>query len=875
LGYLGYWDGISYPPNAIIEGLTIYRRPLFDGTYGTDVGNGDEINLIYNSGTGKDPTLVTGSWDVVFALPTNASTGALATGTGNAWSHPHASNLLYTSTTNTGGFMMNGTYTSDGFANVGSPTSVGALATNEKIFSGGYKYTSTSANQGISRSFTATNGGDYVLRALGHSDGTCAPQIKITRADGTTEITHLNGTTTSTRTAPNVYIFTWESPAAESEQVQLINTASSGTCYWHQVEVLANLVDNPSLETGSGDPWIPTGFSNGTEGDPFDSGDTQIETSILHSGISSIRYNAGATSSEWILNTYLGGVGDGYYDRGGYLYGNGTNSPSIQAHYSNREVGQSTGLAQNLGVTTSGWQHKAGVVRHPSGHMHSIRLNGSGQGSVYADDLYTYRLTDVSLTVNPANQANSTEASGLRVDGADTLTQPITGLSATSGVIRYKWTPRYGISIANKFGFPDNSFHRLMIAFGDGSNYVLMNRNTSTQIQAIAYFNGALVTATWNNPVINGGTTYDMEISYQTGGNLIIKQDGVQVASGAMNSASFAVIPTTMWWGSSNGGGYTWDASYTNFVALTPTENTTAPYYKFGSKSAKLVNAGTMPDEYTISINPASTATHTLSAYVYDGTSGNVGGTVSATVAKLVFNGVAVTPASYTDMGGGWWRLTYSAAAVNQAGLYGVQALAGKTIYVDGVQLEAKTYATTYADGSLDTTGKYDWTGTANNSTSTRTISNLQFSNSNTISASAGTVSFWVKSSGGNNIWNDNTGHTLFNVTADNLTRIMKHSGNLIQMYWGGSNLTVDTSSYSKDRWYHILGTWDSSANLAKLYVNNGTPVSGIYSAPTFDTVRVGYLGADATISEVRVFNKALSVGEVANLWGSADKMQT
>jgi hypothetical protein len=262
------------------------------------------------------------------------------------------------------------------------------------------------------------------------------------------------------------------------------------------VEVLANLVDNPSLETGSGDPWIPTGFSNGTEGDPFDSGDTQIETSILHSGISSIRYNAGATSSEWILNTYLGGVGDGYYDRGGYLYGNGTNSPSIQAHYSNREVGQSTGLAQNLGVTTSGWQHKAGVVRHPSGHMHSIRLNGSGQGSVYADDLYTYRLTDVSLTVNPANQANSTEASGLRVDGADTLTQPITGLSATSGVIRYKWTPRYGISIANKFGFPDNSFHRLMIAFGDGSNYVLMNRNTSTQIQAIAYFNGALVTAT-------------------------------------------------------------------------------------------------------------------------------------------------------------------------------------------------------------------------------------------------------------------------------------------------------------------------------------------------------------------------------------------
>jgi hypothetical protein len=101
--------------DALIEGFTIYRRPLFDGTYGIDVGNGDEINQIYNSGTGKDPTLITGSWDVVFALPTNSSVGALTTGTGNAWSHPHSSNLLYTSTTNTGGFMMNGTASNDGW----------------------------------------------------------------------------------------------------------------------------------------------------------------------------------------------------------------------------------------------------------------------------------------------------------------------------------------------------------------------------------------------------------------------------------------------------------------------------------------------------------------------------------------------------------------------------------------------------------------------------------------------------------------------------------------------------------------------------------------------------------------------------------------
>src|SRR3989338_3532282 len=100
VGFSGTY--FAYTFNGIIEGLTVYRRPLFDGTYGVNAGNGDEVNSIYNSGTGKDPTEVTGSWDVVFDLPTNASTGSLATGTGNAWSHPHSSNLLYTSTTNTG-----------------------------------------------------------------------------------------------------------------------------------------------------------------------------------------------------------------------------------------------------------------------------------------------------------------------------------------------------------------------------------------------------------------------------------------------------------------------------------------------------------------------------------------------------------------------------------------------------------------------------------------------------------------------------------------------------------------------------------------------------------------------------------------------------
>lgn len=62
--------------NAIIEGLTIYRRCLWDNQYGTDVGNGDEIAQIYGGG-GKDPTEITGSWDVCLCVPTDSTAGAL------------------------------------------------------------------------------------------------------------------------------------------------------------------------------------------------------------------------------------------------------------------------------------------------------------------------------------------------------------------------------------------------------------------------------------------------------------------------------------------------------------------------------------------------------------------------------------------------------------------------------------------------------------------------------------------------------------------------------------------------------------------------------------------------------------------------------
>jgi hypothetical protein len=107
--------GAASPANAIIEGLTIYRRVLYDGTYGTDVGNGDEINIIYAAGAGADPCAVTGAFGVVAAIPTDQADEALDT-TGEAWSHPHGSNILDTSTGAENAFACDGFYGGGAYA---------------------------------------------------------------------------------------------------------------------------------------------------------------------------------------------------------------------------------------------------------------------------------------------------------------------------------------------------------------------------------------------------------------------------------------------------------------------------------------------------------------------------------------------------------------------------------------------------------------------------------------------------------------------------------------------------------------------------------------------------------------------------------------
>lgn len=862
--------------DGIIEGLTIYRRPLYDGSYGIDAGNGDELNLIYNSGTGQDPTIVTGSWDVVFALPTDGSAGAITTGTGNAWSHPHASNLLYTSTSNTGGFMMNGTYTSDGWTSEGTPTAVAALATAEKIFGGGYKTTSDAANEGIYYDKTVTGGNDLVVRALAHSDGTCVPRVILYDQTGSAEIGHLDGATTNDRDTPAVLLFSGEVPSSGSRtlRVKLVNTATSGTCYWHQIELLANQTNGPSMESGSGTPWQPTGFViSGVT-----AGEVEQETSDVHTG-----------TSAWQINGMAEYGRNGYYDMNttfsvGKFIDVGFASKGAQDSF----VGfhECPDPYRNVGALSPGsvnWRNNFNVIK---------MLSPCGEGSMlifyswtngFIDDAYSFQVDDITLTVTPATATNSVESNKIRVDGRDTYTHTYPGPTTTTGTYTFDYNPRHSAADVAKFG---EATPLIAHFYGDANDYIKLLWSAANTVKLEYQMNGGSVTSTtWDaTGAITAGTTYRMVVTYTGSGNMILSVDGVTKITLSSIPAAFGTAPTTAYWGSDQAGTQQGDAAFLPQFT-TYSANTTAPYFKFGTKSSKIDNS-TAPEArgFLTSINVGNTNTHTLSAYVYDGTSGNVGGTVSSSIAVLVFNGATQTT-TYTDMGGGWWRLTYSGAGIASAQNFGVQVKSGKTVYVDGVQLEENQTLTSYADGTMGT--GYAWSGTAHNSTSTRTVATATYNAALGSNDATGSVSIWVKpnwsgSDGpgtqyerlsylrvGDGGWGWGNGFTInsySNGTGDTLGNFQ------VDHYGTGSNTPRINTTITKDQWYHIVYVWNNTTS--KLYVNNSASSQATFNTNT-DTGDVelspsAYANPHSTtISDSRFYSDPLSDAEVADLYYS------
>ena len=357
---------------------------------------------------------------------------------------------------------------------------------------------------------------------------------------------------------PWIETFTFELPTIARNGVgadcvsisaRILNVNNDGTLVLGQVELLENLVDNPSLETGAGNPWIPDGWVNVNLG----VGETEQELATVHSGVASVEWNAIATGNRMRFDTAVFTVGD-YYGAGTWIHGDGAASGNIGSDTAARGLIQySATVSVIFEPVAAVWQQITGVWRALDTALHWRNRFTEMADDNWTDDNYIVALDPVTLTVTPASELNSAESGGIRVDGYDALTQPVLNrLKARSGHIVWRGLLRH--APANLVAFWEGAEVTLLDAFGAAANYARVRATVLNTVDTRFDDGGGVQTVNW---AAAGAWAADDELFlelYWRGHFMQLSVAGIPVAT-INQPVDFAVLPTILYWGLLNSGG--------------------------------------------------------------------------------------------------------------------------------------------------------------------------------------------------------------------------------------------------------------------------------------------------------------------------------
>ncbi|MCP4127921.1 MAG: hypothetical protein GY753_12775 [Gammaproteobacteria bacterium] len=522
--------------DAIVEGITIYRRPLFDGTYGHNAGLGDEIELIYAGGSGRRPEEVTGWNDICFQFATDGSQGELVSGLGEAWGWPWASNEL-----SNWHMQSAASGAPDDWTAVNAPVLGDGAGTDVIYGVRTQKISVDSAGEGIKQAFGVTEGETYWagawVRAGGLGQGLAMRVYDATGSADVAEVITDSGSWVQLETC-------FEVPAGCTTIELYIESSDAATYDIHlaQVQVLQSAAPNGGMEGvyndlsggGAGTINVADGWDTNCETDGTDTLDK--ETVIVHSGAASQKVQVAEG-------------GRGIYTDGAILEGGKWNIVSMWLYGAGGSVriadGTLTELREDVVPPVGVWTYYS-FAFWATEDQHLVFISLGGGATFYVDDVSVIKGRDVALGVTPAPRAESTESTGIRVDGMDTLVQPITrGLSARSGQLRWNWTPRHdGVG-----GLPQ------VIAYfnGDSANFIVLYWSDASVLR-LAYKDGGTQArfADWNTPLQTAGNTYDLRIKYSAT-QMHLTVDGViRIVIEHPAGVDFDIVPTEAYLGSSN-----------------------------------------------------------------------------------------------------------------------------------------------------------------------------------------------------------------------------------------------------------------------------------------------------------------------------------
>jgi hypothetical protein len=259
----------------------------------------------------------------------------------------------------------------------------------------------------------------------------------------------------------------------------------------------------------------------------------------VHSSGASFQLNATAADNEQLRANIVLAAGK-FACMGIWSYGSGVKGIRLRP-----ESGQwalQTLLSTQINVISivPYWKQISLVARRLAGGNQSFFIVADN-GICYADDLYAFALDDVTL-----------EGAGIRVDGSDTLTQPVTvALKTNKGKIKFNWTPRHNAAEFIKYGLGSDTSIVFRL-YTDGNNYILLRTPAANVLRFSCVLAGVASTADYNcTGLIVAGTIYAMEIQYNST-NVILKINNVAVVNLSGITTALTALPATVNFGSGN-----------------------------------------------------------------------------------------------------------------------------------------------------------------------------------------------------------------------------------------------------------------------------------------------------------------------------------
>ena len=210
------------------------------------------------------------------------------------------------------------------------------------------------------------------------------------------------------------------------------------------------------------------------------------------------------------------------------------------------------------------------------------------------------------------------------------------------------------------------------------------------------------------------------------------------------------------------------------------------------------------------------------------------GAAITSTHCQAYFNN-ALRTSTYTSVGDGWYRVTYTGTASAAAANYGVGLGSAQSLYVTGFQIEAIGYASPFFHGDMVGCA---WTGTAHGSTSTRSTGYLRIPvDQGTFASGSATYRAIVTFPQDETAYGSNP--VVFYVNPTNMRLYFDDGANLWVFNDGTNSISGGAAWTAGQRIVlHVVFT----AGRLQLYVNGSSVASGVTYTPSVSDSYI-YLG--------------------------------